>query len=63
MASRFLEELKTVAPEVKRSRIKNAVGRSWAARAAEEDPQGRGIGAILIKAGGGGGGRGGGDRA
>ena len=43
MASALIEELKTVATEAKRSQIEDAVGSSWAALAAEEDPQGRGI--------------------
>ena len=61
MASALLEELKIVATEAKRSQIEEAVGSSWAALAAEEDPQGRGIGTLLVEAGaGGGGGRGGG---
>ena len=39
------------------------MGSSWAALAAEEDPQGRGVGTLLVEAGaGGGGGRGGGER-
>ena len=60
MASALLEELKIVATEAKRSQIEDAVGSSWAALAAEEDPQGRGIGTLLVEAGaGGGGGRGG----
>ena len=59
MASALLEELKIVATEAKRSQIEDAVGSSWAALAAEEDPQGRGIGTLLVEAGaGGGGGRG-----
>ena len=59
MASALLEELKIVATEAKRSQIEDAVGNSWAALAAEEDPQGRGIGTLLVEAGaGGGGGRG-----
>ena len=64
MASALLEELKIVATEAKRSQIEETVGSSWAALAAEEDPQGRGIGPLLIvKAGaGGGGGGGGGER-
>ena len=41
MASALVEELKTVATEAKRSQIEDAVGSSWAALAAEEDPQGR----------------------
>ena len=61
MASALLEELKIVVTEAKRSHIEDAVGSSWAALAAEEDPQGRGIGTLLVEAGaGGGGGRGGG---
>ena len=61
MASALLEELKIVATEAKRSQIEDAVGSSWAALAEEEDPQGRGIGTLLVEAGaGGGGGRGGG---
>ena len=53
-----------MATEAKRSQIEDAVGSSWAALAAEEDPQGRGIGTLLVEAGaGGGGGRGeGGER-
>ena len=59
MASALLEELKIVATEAKRSQIEDAVGSSWAALAAEEDPQGRGIGTLLVEAGAGGGGGGG----
>ena len=59
MASALIEELKIVATEAKRSQIEDAVGSSWAALAAEEDPQGRGIGTLLGEAGAGGGGRGG----
>ena len=63
MASTLLEELKTVATEVKKSQIEVAVGSSRAVLAAEEDPQGRGIGTLLVEAGAGGEwGRGGGDR-
>ena len=65
MASALLEELKIVATEAKRIQIEDAVGSSWAALAAEEDPQGRGIGTLLVEAGAGGGGggeRGGGAR-
>ena len=62
MASALLEELKIVATEAKRSQIEDAVGSSWAAQAAEEDPQGRGIGTLLVEAGGGGRGGGGGER-
>ena len=59
MASALIEELKIVATEAKRTQIEDAVGSSWAALAAEEDPQGRGIGTLLVeaRAGGGGGGR------
>ena len=42
MASALIEELK-------------AVGSSWAALAADEDPQGGGIGTLLVEAGAGGG--------
>ena len=61
MASALIEELKIVVTEGKRSQIEDAVGSLWAALAAEEDPQGRGIGTLLVEAGagGGGGGRGG----
>ena len=49
-----------MAPKAKRSQIEDAVGSSWAALAMEENPQGRGIGTLLVKAGAGGGeGRGG----
>ena len=61
MVSAFIEELKTVAIKAKRSQIEDAVGSSWAALAAEEDPQGRGIGTLLVEAGAGGGGGGGGE--
>ena len=56
MASAPIEELKIVAIEAKISQIEDAVGSSWAALAAEEDPQGRGIGTLLFEAGAGGGG-------
>ena len=63
MASALIEELKIVATEAKRTQIEDAVGSSWAALAAEEDPQERGIEALLVEAGaGGGGGRGAGGR-
>ena len=63
MASALLEELKIVATDAKRSQIEDAVGSSWAALAAEEDPQGRGTGTLLVEAGaGGGGGEGGRER-
>ena len=60
MASARIEELKTVATKANRSQIKDAVGSSWAALAAEEDPQGRGIGTLQVKTGVRGGGGGGG---
>ena len=60
MASALIEELKTVAIKADRGQIDDAVGTSWAALAAEEDAQERGIGTLLVEAGaGGGGGRGG----
>ena len=57
MASALIEELKIVGTEAKRSQIEDAVSSSWAALAAEEDPQGRGIGTLLliVEAGAGGG--------
>ena len=55
MASARIKNLKIVATEAKRSQIEDAEGSSWAALAAEEDPEGRGIGTLLVKAGGGGG--------
>ena len=66
MASALIEELKIVATEAKKPQIEDAVGSSWAALAAEEDPQGRGIGTLLVEAGareGRGGGREAGGRA
>ena len=62
MTSALIEKLKTVATEAKRSQIEDAVGSSWSALAAEEHPQGRGIGTLLVKAGEGGGGVGAGGR-
>ena len=56
MASALLEELKILATEAKKNQIEDAVGSSWAALAAEEDPQGSGIGTLLVEAGAGGGG-------
>ena len=56
MASALLEELKTMATVVKKSQIEDAVGSSWAALAAEEDPQGRRTGTLLVEARAGGGG-------
>ena len=58
--SALIEELKIVATEAKRTHIEDAVGSSWAALPAEEGPQGRGIGTLLVEAGAGGG-RGGGE--
>ena len=60
MASGLIEELKIVATEAKSSQIEDAVGSSWAALAAEENPQVRGIGTLLVEAGAGGGVGGGG---
>ena len=48
MASALIEELKAVVTEAKRSQIEDAVGSSWAALAAEQNPQGRGIGTLLL---------------
>ena len=62
MASVLIEELKVVVTEAKRTQIEDVVGSSWAALAAEEDPQGRGIGTLLVEAGTGGGGGGRGER-
>ena len=45
-----------MATEAKSSQIEDAVGSSWTALAAEEDPQGRGVGTLLVEAGAGGGG-------
>ena len=59
MASPLIKEPKVVATEAKRSQIEDAVGCSWAALAAEEDPQGRGRGTLLVEAGAGGGREGG----
>ena len=60
MASALIQKLKTVATEAKRSQIGDAVDSSWAVLAAEEGPQGKGVGTLLVEAGaGGGGGRGG----
>ena len=52
MTSALIEELKIVATEAKRSQIQDAVDSSWAALAAKEDPQGRGIGTLPVEAGG-----------
>ena len=40
-----------MATEVNRSQIDDAVGSPWAALAAEEDPQGRGIETLLVEVG------------
>ena len=56
MTLALLETLKTVVTEVKRNRIEDAVGSSWAALSAEEGLQGRGIGTLLVEAGARGGG-------
>ena len=63
MGSAPTEELKTVSTEAKRSQIDDVVGSSWVALSVEEDPQGRGMGNLLVEAGAGGrggGGKGGG---
>ena len=62
MASALIEALKTVATEAKRNQLEDAVGSSRAALAAGEDPQGRGIGSLLVEAGAGVGWGGGGMR-
>ena len=62
MASTLLGELTIVTTEVKKSRIEDKVGSSWATLAAEEDPQETGIWALPVEAGAERGkGRGGGD--
>ena len=55
LASALIEELKIVATEARKTQIEDAVGSSWAALAAKEDPQGRGMGTLLVEAGAGGG--------
>ena len=40
-----------MAAEAKISQIDDAVGSSWTALAVEEDPQGRGIGTLLVEEG------------
>ena len=65
MVSALIEELKAAATETNKSQIEDAVGSPRATLAAEEYPQGRGIGTLLVGAGTGGGGgegRGGGGR-
>ena len=61
MAPALIEELKIVATEAKRSQIEDTVGSSWAALTADEDPQGREIGTLLLVEAGAGGGGGGGE--
>ena len=51
MASELIEELKTVAIDVKRRQIEDAMGSSWAALAVKKDPQERGMGSPLVEAG------------
>ena len=55
MASVLIEELKIVATEANKTQMEDALGSSWAALAAEENPQGTGIGTLLVEAGAGGG--------
>ena len=55
MASSLLEELKTVATEVERYQIENAVGSSWATLAMEDQSQCSGIETLLVQTGAGGG--------
>ena len=50
MTSALIEELKTVATKAKRSQLEDTVDSSWAALAAEEDPQRRGIATLLVEA-------------
>ena len=47
MASALLEELKILTTEAERSQKEDAVGSSWAALGAEEDPRG-GVGAGVL---------------
>ena len=47
MALALIEEVKIGATEAKRNQIEDAVGSSWAAQAAEEDPERRGIQTLL----------------
>ena len=49
MASALLDELKSVATQVKRSQIEYAVGSSWVAPETKKDPQERGIGTLLVE--------------
>ena len=55
MTSSLLEELKTMATEVKRSQIEDAVGSSWGTLAVEDDSQWSGIGTLLVQTRAGGG--------
>ena len=50
MTSEILNELKTLASEVKIIQIENAVGSSWTALAVQEDLQGGGVGTLLVEA-------------
>ena len=50
-----LEELKAVVTEVEKSQIDDALGASWAALAAEAEPEERDIWTLLVEAGAGGG--------
>ena len=63
MTTETINELKTLASDVKIIQIENAVGSSWTALAVEEDLQTREVGTLLVEAraeGGGGHGAGGG---
>ena len=63
MASALPNELKTVATRIKKSQVEDAVGALWVALAANDDPQERGIGTLLVEMGAEGGGvRRGGER-
>lgn len=48
-ASAILDEPKALAAEVESSKKEDAVGASWAAPAAGEDPRKRGIGILLLE--------------
>ena len=50
MGPALLDKLKTVATEVKKNQIEDAVGSSCAALAVEENPQGRRIETLLVQA-------------
>ena len=49
MASALMYELKTLATEAKRSQKEDAVDRSWASLAAEEDSQEREIEIVVVE--------------